>query len=154
MTIAAGEVGGPPERAKRNQQVKSLSKNLGVTLAEILIALSLMALSLLALVGLQATVLKGRQKSTVHVHASKLATSIMLGIENELKSDIETAVSQSRTEVPLEILAENPYKFEYEVRESFDGPPEQGLKDVAVTVYWKDKNGEQERTIWSKFIEQ
>lgn len=134
--------------------VKSLGKKQGVTLSEILIALSLMALSLLALAGLQTSVLKGRQKSAVHVHASKLATTIMFGIENELNSDIETVVSQSRIDVPSEMLPENPYQFQYEVRESFDGPPEQGLKDVAVTVYWKDKNGEQKRTLWSKFIEQ
>ena len=113
-----------------------------------------MALSLLALAGLQTSVLKGRQKSTVHVHASKLATTIMLGIESELRIDIETVVAQSRIDVPTEILPENPYSFQYEVTESFDGPPEQGLKDVAVTVYWNDKNGEQKRTIWSKFIEE
>ncbi len=126
----------------------------GVTLSEILVAISLLALSLLALVGLQISVLKGRQKSAVNVHASKVAATIMIDIESRLSSNIETEVSQARIDVPTEMLAENPYKFQYEVTESFDGPPEQGLKDVAVTVYWIDKNGEQQRTLWSKFIEQ
>ncbi len=126
----------------------------GVTLAEILVSLSLLALTLLALVGLQTTILKGRQKSTLQVHAAKLAATLMIDIESELASDIEVDVSQPRAPVPPESLLDGPYTFEYEVTQSFDGPPEDGLKDVSVTLYWSDKNGDHQRTIWSKFIKQ
>lgn len=126
----------------------------GVTLAEILIALSLMALTLLALVGLQTMILKGRQKSTLQIHAAKLAATLMIDIESELATDIETDVSRARAPVPPESLMDSPYAFEYEVAQSFDGPPEDGLKDVAVTLYWSDKNGRQQKTIWSKFVKQ
>jgi Tfp pilus assembly protein PilV len=125
-----------------------------LTLSEILLALALLSITLLALAALQASILKGRQKSTVNVYAAKVAAALMVTIETQLASDIEADVSQVRSEVPPEILLDTPYQFEYEVTQSFDGPPEQGLKDVSVTVYWKDKNGEQKRTLWSKFVEQ
>lgn len=126
----------------------------GVTLAEILLALALLSVTLLALVALQTSILKGRQKSSVNIYAAKVASGIMASLEERLAADIETVVAQPRGKVPPELLLGAPYEFEYQVTESFDGPPEQGLKDVAVTLFWKDKNGEQSRTVVSKCIEQ
>ncbi len=124
----------------------------GVTLPEILIAIAVLSITLLALAGLQASILKGRQKSLAEVHAAKLASSLMISLEAELSTDINKDISQARTPVPPELLSDNPYNFEYEVLQSFDGPPADGLKDVTVTIYWKDKNGPQKRTVWSKFV--
>lgn len=132
---------------------KSKMKRAGVTLAEVLIAMAALSVTLLAVVGLQTSILKGRQKSQVNVHAAKLASQILVRTEAQLASDIDLDVTQARIPVPPEILNPNPYNFEYEVTQSFDGPPSDGLKDVSVTVFWEDKNGPQRRTLWSKFIE-
>lgn len=126
----------------------------GLTLAEIMLALALLSITLLALAALQTSILKGRQKNTVHVYAAKVAAALMVTLESQLAADINTDVTQTRTAVPPEILLDTPYEFEYAVEQSFDGPPEQGLKDVSVTIYWKDKNGPQQRQVWSKFVQQ
>ena len=125
----------------------------GVTLSEILIAIAAVSITFLALAALQGAILKGRQKSIAEVHAAKLASSIMVRLESQLSADINIDVAQPRVPVPPELLLENRYAFEYEVSQSFDGPPTDGLKDVSVTIYWSDKNGRQSRTVWSKFVE-
>ena len=125
----------------------------GVTLSEILIAIAAVSITFLALAALQGSILKGRQKSIAEVHAAKLANSIMVRLESQLAADITVDVTHPRAPVPPELLPENRYAFEYEVSESFDGPPSDGLKDVSVTIYWSDKNGQQSRTVWSKFVE-
>jgi Tfp pilus assembly protein PilV len=131
-----------------------MTRRSGVTLSEILIAIATISITLLALAALQGSILKGRQKSLTEVHAAKLASAIMIRLENQLSADIDQNVAQPRTPVPPELLADNRYGFEYEVQQSFDGPPEDRLKDVSVTIFWKDKNGPQSRTVWSKFVEQ
>ena len=125
----------------------------GVTLSEILVAIAAVSITFLALAALQGSILKGRQKSLAEVHAAKLASSIMVRLESQLAADININVALPREPVPPELLPENRYDFEYEVSESFDGPPTDGLKDVSVTIYWRDKNGPQSRTVWSKFVE-
>jgi Tfp pilus assembly protein PilV len=131
----------------------SVKDRRGFSLAEIMVAVAFFALSVLAVLGVQIFAARHQTKADHHFRASQKAESVMADIEVVLSSDLDTDVSVSRSRLPDHYNPEQVPEFEYEVNQSFIGPPTDRLKEVQVRMFWSDKQGRQSFFCTSRFTE-
>lgn len=125
----------------------------GFSLAELLVALAMIALSVLAAIGVATYASKGAGKADHQFRASQKAEAVMADIQSVLSTDLDNDVTVARQALPASYNPEGLPEFEYQVDQVFVGPPSDRLKEVTVTVYWTDKQGEQSFFCGSRFTE-
>jgi Tfp pilus assembly protein PilV len=122
-------------------------------MGEILIAMLFLALSILAVLGVQIYATKNQVKASHRFRASQKAEAVMTDIEDALSADLDLDVGVARIALPATYNPEGQPAFEYDVTQSFIGPDTDRLKEVTVTVYWTDAQGQQSYRCGSRFTE-
>ena len=123
------------------------------SLGEILIAIAFVTIAVLAAIGVQAYALKGQVKASEHFHAAQKAEAVMADIESVLGTDLDIDVSVERSPLPTEYNPEGVPEFEYTVTQSDIGLPSDRLKEVQVTIFWRDEQGEQKFFCGTRFTD-
>ncbi len=116
-------------------------------------AILIVGVSVLTALGTALYAHKGLGKAEFRFRASQKAIAVMADIEAELATNLDTSVAQVRQPLPAQYNPEGLPEFEYEVTESFLGPPEDRLKEVNLTLYWTEKQGPQQFLCGSRFTE-
>ena len=114
----------------------------GFSLAELVLALGIISVSVLAALGVAIYSSRGNGKAESHFRASQKAESVMADVESVLAADLDADVTASRQPMGTLYNPEGAPAFEYEVSQSFVGAPADRLKEVVVTVFWEDQQGD------------
>lgn len=104
-----------------------------------------MALALLALVSAEVYSARADKGGAARHTATVIASSYLSEAEQALSRNFSNTVTASRQAVPAP-----PAGYEYQVTAT----DEVGgtVKNVRVTVYWKDQQGDQSYTMWTRVL--
>lgn len=119
-------------------------KRRGFTIGEVLVAIAVLAIAVLGLVSVQIYALRATEGNRQRLEASEIAGSVMAGLESRFSRGFPT-VASSRAPV-----VDHP-DFDCEVSESIEDPGTKRMKRVTVKVYYKDRAGEHDYTLWTFF---
>ncbi|MFZ5816327.1 MAG: type IV pilus modification PilV family protein [Bacillota bacterium] len=127
--------------------MERLKRQEGLTLAEVLVAVAIIAIALSPMMGVLASSRKSLEGASRRAEAAAVARSVM---DTVMAKDFTTIVSQAETEYTDPVnLYEIPYKYTVTVtnRNLSDGSPY--IKDIVVTVTWTEKGESHSVTIYS-----
>ena len=126
-----------------------------MTLAEILLAIALTTVSVLAILGLMSYSLGAGKKTSVHTQAASVASTLMSDLQVVASQSFDSVNEQPSTPVPPEIdMAGGGFTYRIAVTDlepSATPPFAPALKDVFLTVNWKDNQGEQRFELQTRF---
>lgn len=114
----------------------------GLTLAEVMVAVGLLALAILGLVSAQLFATRASNEVSERHLAGVIAASLMADAEVTLRKSFSQSVSRARSPVP----EHRGYQAEVNQNVVMSGD----LKEIEVIVYWVDKKGPQEHHLWTK----
>ena len=107
-----------------------LAGSRGLTLAEILLCVFILAVAILGLVSVEVFALKSRNVTSERLRAANAAAGVMAGVESQINIDYTTTFTRPRG--PLQ------EGLEYAVD---DQPRSASLRQLTITVYFRDLEG-------------
>ncbi|MGE0489299.1 MAG: hypothetical protein AB7S38_08810 [Vulcanimicrobiota bacterium] len=110
-----------------------LAGSRGLTLAEILLCVFILAVAILGLVSVQVFALKSRTVTSERLRAANAAAGVMAGLESQAGIDYATSFGRARGALEPGL--------EYAVD---DQPRSASLRQLTITVYFRDLEGGRE----------
>lgn len=104
-----------------------------------------MALALLALVSAEVYSARADKGGAARHTATVIASSFLSEAEQALSRNFSNGVTAARQPVPAP-----PAGYEYQVNVTDEAGGD--IKNVRVTVYWKDQQGDQSYSMWTRVL--
>ena len=121
-------------------------KKHGVTLTEVMVALSFITIAIFGLLSVNLYAAKGQSASKERQMATVLAVSEMEDAERELRHEFTTNIDKLKTP--------STFRPDFEISRTatlVGGRPD--LKRIDINIYWEDKNGPQTHNLWTYFYD-